>query len=64
MGFIWTLAHTVYVICLDNIHAFIWDYQWKLDHTSHVKVCAGYHTISSLSSLHRGISSLQGIPFC
>lgn len=37
------------------MHAYIWDCQWKLDHTGHVKVCAGYHTVSSLSSLHWGI---------
>lgn len=36
------------------MHAYLWDYQWKLDHTGHVKVRAGYHTtaVSSLSSLH------------
>lgn len=43
------------------MHAYLWDYQWKLDHTGHVKVRAGYHTtaVSSLSSLHWGIPFLH-----
>lgn len=38
MGFIWRIAHTDYVTYQGNIHAYIWDYKWKLDHTGHVKV--------------------------